>query len=226
MDNKFYVYIYLDPRYDGVFKYGDYTFDYRPFYVGKGCGSRDVSHIYEAENHKNINRHKCILIRKILKESTPIVLRVCDNMTDADALELESVLIKLIGRKCDGGILTNHGECGRVMSGVAHPLYGKKRSEETKEKIRNTLKGRPLSEETKKKLSLKSKGVGKTKEHAENISKGKKGIATVKHTDATKELIAASQRGILHHSSKTYTFIIYMITLMIIIYHYRLLESG
>jgi hypothetical protein len=38
--NSFYVYIYLDPRKPGKFHYGEYCFDYEPFYVGKGKDNR------------------------------------------------------------------------------------------------------------------------------------------------------------------------------------------
>ena len=36
MEKKYYVYIYIDPRKPGKFKYGEYEFDYEPFYIGKG----------------------------------------------------------------------------------------------------------------------------------------------------------------------------------------------
>ena len=35
-EKKFYTYIYFDPRKVGPFMYGDLSFDYEPFYVGKG----------------------------------------------------------------------------------------------------------------------------------------------------------------------------------------------
>lgn len=44
IQNKFYVYVYLDPRKPGKYKYGEYEFDYEPFYVGKGTGRRIRNH--------------------------------------------------------------------------------------------------------------------------------------------------------------------------------------
>jgi len=43
--NRFYVYVYLDPRKPGNYTYGDYHFDYEPFYVGKGCDDRLNDHL-------------------------------------------------------------------------------------------------------------------------------------------------------------------------------------
>lgn len=35
--NNYYIYIYLDPRKNGSFKYGSHEFKCEPFYVGKCC---------------------------------------------------------------------------------------------------------------------------------------------------------------------------------------------
>ena len=74
--NKFYIYVYLDPRKPGNFKYGGYTFKYEPFYVGKGQNYRYKEHLYESYNKKDNNSHKCNIIRKIkrLTGKNPIII--------------------------------------------------------------------------------------------------------------------------------------------------------
>lgn len=44
--NEYYVYAYLDPRKPGLYVYGNYKFDYLPFYIGFGKLDRLNRHLY------------------------------------------------------------------------------------------------------------------------------------------------------------------------------------
>lgn len=133
---NYFVYVYLDPRKLGLYVYGNFTFNYEPFYVGKGKNKRDLDHINEAKYEKrNYNPHKNRKIRKILNENlTPIILRLSENLSDEDAQKLEIQLISSIGRfDLKRGPLTNLTDGGDGSSNI-------KQSEETKNKRKKSLK--------------------------------------------------------------------------------------
>lgn len=118
MENKFYVYVYLDPRKKGKYVYGEFEFDYEPFYVGKGHGRRWTNHLNKATS-SNKNIFKLNKIRKIISEGCePIVIKYKDSMVECDSFELEIDMINKIGRhdlKC--GPLTNLSDGGEGSSG-------------------------------------------------------------------------------------------------------------
>jgi predicted XRE-type DNA-binding protein len=88
----YYIYIYLDPRKPGKHKYGEYEFDYKPFYVGKGKDRR----------LKIINGRTQFFENKINKikslEIKPIIIKLYENLSEEQSFELETKLIKEIGR--------------------------------------------------------------------------------------------------------------------------------
>jgi hypothetical protein len=177
MEAKYYVYVYLDPRKKGKFIYDDYKFEYEPFYVGKGCQERCLDHVHPGKLQTEKNTYKSRKIKKIISEGlNPIIEKISCNIFEIDAFELEIKLIKTIGRKnLKLGPLTNLTNGGEGFSGLIktkehrHKLsvsnLGKKASEETREKIRQSLIGKPgrntgnkHSEESKKQISKTKQG--------------------------------------------------------------------
>ena len=76
-EERFYVYVYIDPR------------NFEPFYYGKGQGSRQFSHLLDtAEGEKTAK------IREIRKEGLePIIRVVAKGLTEDQALLVEKTLI-------------------------------------------------------------------------------------------------------------------------------------
>lgn len=105
---KYYVYVYLDTRKKGEYIYGDYKFEYEPFYIGKGIGKRYLKHLTETKDNTN-NIFKFRLINKLNRLGLiPIILKIAIDLSEPDAYKLETELIKTIGRRCDkSGSLTN-----------------------------------------------------------------------------------------------------------------------
>ena len=185
MSFDFYAYVLLDPRKPGVYEYGEYSFDYEPFYVGKGKNGRCKEHLRKSSLKKvNYKNHK---IKKILSESfEPIIVKVKVDLLECISFKYEMELIKLIGRTDLGlGPLTNmtdggegggsnpseeiikkkseatkkyHIEHPGYMSGDKHYLYGKHLPKEICDKISKKLTGISLSLEHKLKLSKVRKG--------------------------------------------------------------------
>ena len=174
--NKYYVYIYIDPR------------NNLPFYVGKGYNKRWKYHLNLNNKYYNLYlRNKIKSIRQ--KGYEPIVEKIKKNLSDKKAIELEKILIKLYGRKDNNtGTLVNYtdggdGSEGRICNlntrrkmsknqrgisrnkGEKNPQYGKSNTKEQKRKISLALVGNKnprfgihLSKETKEKLRLANLG--------------------------------------------------------------------
>ncbi len=128
-DSNYSVYVYLDPRRPGVFKYGRWKFDHEPIYVGMGRPKRPRSHLKNSHS-RTLNAR----IKQIRKDGVePIVLIKRDNLTAEAAYDIEVTLIRRIGRKDLGtGPLFNLIDC----SGAGPKVV----SERTKKKISRITK--------------------------------------------------------------------------------------
>jgi hypothetical protein len=139
---NYYVYIYLNKNKPGEYSYDDVSFDYEPFYVGKGKGKRYLYHLNKVRNN---SKYKSNLKFRIIEENIkfglePIIIRY-DNLTEEQSLILEKSLIKKIGRidiKC--GPLTNRNDGGLKPQDNYH------HDEESKNKISISGKNRNAEE--------------------------------------------------------------------------------
>lgn len=123
--NRFYVYAYLDPRKLGTYDYGGLRFDYEPFYIGKGCRSRDKEHLRSVKKGEaKYNSHKTNRIQSILSDGfDPIIIRIKSNMLELNAYDYETTLIKLIGRRdLNEGPLTNQNDGGENNANVSQEI--------------------------------------------------------------------------------------------------------
>lgn len=109
-DKKFYVYVHCDPFFklkadtNGKIAFASTLgIESLPFYVGKGEGNR----AYDL-NRNESHRKKRQFIEQTGKQVQVLILK--DNLTEVEALMLESKLIDIFGLKSYGGWLVNLDE--------------------------------------------------------------------------------------------------------------------
>lgn len=136
LERKYYVYVLMDPRVPGPFVYGSQSFEYLPFYIGKGTGYRMTAHFTEAKrvmgelaarvpsladplvppsgvlfNAKE--EQKLVRIIDIMKSTggKPVAKKIKTGINEFESFELEASMIALIGRRQKGmGPLTNEND--------------------------------------------------------------------------------------------------------------------
>jgi hypothetical protein len=105
------VYAYLNPLVEGPFNYGDTSFEYLPFYIGKGMGGRlDVHKVFSHNDGVNV------VIETIRDNGLePIIQIIEKDISSNNAYSLESKLIKIIGRMDLGT-----GPLANIIGGVTY----------------------------------------------------------------------------------------------------------
>lgn len=187
-NDKFYVYAYLDPRKNGEYKYGNYIFEYEPFYIGKGkIGSnrkeRHLIFVKERGIDLTNNTYKFNLIKQILEEKMePVIVEIETYISEITAFNIEKMLIKMIGKRQDRtGTLVNISSGGdggdtftnnprkeeirimrsKQMSGEGNNMYGLKLEEYPSHKNKGDKHwnfGRKAAKETLLKMSKNNSG--------------------------------------------------------------------
>ena len=206
--NTYYCYVLLDPRKPGLFSYGsNLIFKFEPFYVGKGKGRRSKEHAREAFRAGVANSYKTNKIKKIISSGYEVRYKhTTKTLSEKEALDLERVLIKAIGRiDLKTGPLCNLSTGGEYPT--AGPLTGKKisaakkgvpiHSEEEKKRISERLTGRPVSQKTREKMRLSQVGKSHSEETRKRIS-----LAKQNPSDETREKISLAGTG-RKHSAET-----------------------
>lgn len=131
------------------------------FYIGIGNDIKRITSLH----HRNPLWHN--IVNKVGFDYEIIE----NNLTWQDACVMEKQLIKEYGRKNNNtGILVNMTDGGEGTVGIVRI-----HSNQTKEKIGNTLRGNKISEETKLKISEKLKGRIISDETRKKRSKALKG---------------------------------------------------
>lgn len=121
MEKAFYIYAYLNPLVSGRFTYntsfGIISFDFEPFYIGKGSGNRMTKGMKRIRN----NNLKKMKIESIISKAghLPFCNKIINDLSEKEAFKIEIELIQLIGKIIDGkGPLTNLKDGGEGKSGV------------------------------------------------------------------------------------------------------------
>jgi hypothetical protein len=92
-DRSYYVYALKDPR----------TSPALPFYIGKGVGTRSHDHLTRPDATRKGKRTAAIES----DGATVLVARLCDSLSEGQAIKLEAELIAAFGTADSGGLLTN-----------------------------------------------------------------------------------------------------------------------
>lgn len=158
---EFYVYALLDPRRRGPFYYGNWKFDFEPFYIGKGKSTRMYEHLRSSGKAKSSKARAIESIRDSKRE--PIVITKRRGLTEKAAFDLEIVLIARIGRLNTGlGPLTNVTSGGEGGSGGT-------RSRASKRKQKSTMEAKTQEEKQAILKKISDSWARKTAEEREEI---------------------------------------------------------
>lgn len=171
----YYVYVYLDPTKIGKFNYGEFEFEFEPFYIGKGRQNRHNIHLQKVKRNDYTNLPKFHRIKKILDTGTePIIIKYKTLLLENNAFNIESEMIINIGRKDKKtGPLTNLSDGGEGNG------------------------NRIFTEEHRRNISLSKKGIvtEKHKEHLARLHKsmtGNKRTLGMKFTKCTRDKMSVS----------------------------------
>lgn len=161
-DSSYYIYALKDPRQSTA----------KPFYIGKGTGTRAWDHVARVDETRKGKR-----IREIHAAGHDVVVTVlADGLSEIQALKLEAELIAAFGTESTGGILTNSvvpsGSANIAPKGVVLPSGVREKAQLglafLKEAILELAQANPkgiLNSEAARALGLQSDYLGGSKDY-------------------------------------------------------------
>lgn len=93
MSAAYYIYALKDPCSNPA----------KPFYIGKGTGTRKFDHLVRVDETRKGQR----IAQIVASGKSPVVTTLADELTELQAIKLEAELISAFGLEISGGILTN-----------------------------------------------------------------------------------------------------------------------
>ena len=91
--SAYYIYALKDPRSNPA----------KPFYIGKGTGTRKFDHLVRVDETRKGQR----IAEIVASGREPVVTTLADDLTELQAIKLEAEMIAAFGLEGTGGILTN-----------------------------------------------------------------------------------------------------------------------
>lgn len=235
-ENKYYIYVFLDPRKPGQYHYGDMnlSFNHEPFYIGKGSKYRTNNHFEFASLESNGNKNFVNKVKKLIRIYgktflKKYIFKINYFSNESDSFLNEIYFIDQIGRiHLDTGPLTNMTSGGEGSSGgVVSEETKKKQSDSQKKrwkdpKVREerskkyTGEGNPFYGKKHKKETIEiivSKNVGRIRSDEEKLMRSKmnKGVDNPmfgkSHSLEAREKIRNSRLGEKHKPETIAKFI-------------------
>lgn len=126
---SFYIYALKDPRSSPA----------RPFYIGKGTGTRAWDHVTVPDQTPKGAR-----IKEILESGHEVLVTIlADELTELQAVKLEAELISAFGTSASGGLLTNSvvptGTLPRLRKNLVVPSGARERAQLGLSLIKNAV---------------------------------------------------------------------------------------
>lgn len=199
---SYYVYVLLDPRRPGIFSYGKWTFTHKPFYVGKGKGSRAHRHYIDVlRNRPSSNTRKTKRIASIHEDTgAGPIIKAIQNLSEDRAFELEAQVIAAIGRG-KREPLVNLSDGGRGGTGIAREPFTPERAAAMSKSIHEVNASRPpefWEAHSGKTKAFWAKAKDDPDEYARLCNINAENVKTRWSKPGAREQHAASQRAIIN----------------------------